>query len=175
MRHYRTPIGIASKCYRMRDLAQDSGEYLSALHNLHTLKLVCIMAEEAQFSTCFSAFRETLTCLSLVSFVTSFGVFVRLVDYFPNITTLYLNSPELGPDEGPVPSLSRPLRGKVHIYNVQASNQFFDQFSKLNLEYEELVIDSPTVLLETKFVETSLKISASTIERLRMGIELWCE
>lgn len=101
--------------HRMQDLPQDSGEYLSALRNLHSLTLAHTRVEridEEGFRACFSSFRGTLTCLSLESFATSFGAFVTLVDYFPNITTLRLHSFVLEPDQGPVPILSRPLRGK---------------------------------------------------------------
>ena len=54
--------------YRMRDLAQDSWEYFSALRNLQNLTLFNIRIEHtngAQFHTCFSAFRETLAYVSL--------------------------------------------------------------------------------------------------------------
>ena len=69
----------------------------------------------------FSAFRDTLTYPSLETFTASFSAFVTLVDYFPNITTLRLRSFELEPDGGPVPSLSRPLRGKLYVREVRAS------------------------------------------------------
>ena len=110
--------------YRMQDLAQDSGEYLSVLRNLHSLALVNVCVEhisEDGFRACFSAFRDTLTYPSLETFTTSFSAFVTLVDYFPNITTLRLRSFELEPDGGPVPSLSRPLRGKLYVREVRAS------------------------------------------------------
>jgi len=102
----------------MRDLPQDSGEYLSALRNIHNLTLFNTKVEHIpkdQFHTCFSTFRGTLTYLSLEVFDTSFSAFVTLVNFFPNLRTLQLRSFALGPDEGPVPSLSRPLRGKLHL------------------------------------------------------------
>ena len=88
--HGRRP-GLGIK-YRMRDLAQDSGEYLSALRNLRTLTLSNITVEhisEREFCTCFSTFRGSLTRLSLDTFATSFSAFVTLIDYFPNITMLF--------------------------------------------------------------------------------------
>jgi len=90
LRQYpRTPS--TKNNYAMQNLSEDSGEYLSALHNIRSLELANITIEhigEGGFRTCFSAFRETLTSLLLMAFVTSFGTFVTLVDYFPNITTL---------------------------------------------------------------------------------------
>ena len=174
--HSRSHIGTM---YQMRDLAQDSGEYFSALRNLRTLTLFNTRVEkidEDQFHTCFSAFRETLTYLSLDSFTTSFSAFVTLLDYFPNITTLQIRSFTLEPDEGPVPPLSRPLRGKVHIHRIQSSSlEFLNQFSKLDLEYEELIIDSPSFFMDAKFVESALKISANTVKFLRLTAALYCE
>ena len=165
--------------YRMRELAQGSGEYLSALRNLHTLTLYNTKVEpisKEQFRTCFSAFRETLTCLFLDSFTTSFSAFVTLVGYFPNITTLQLRSFTLGPDEGPVPSLSRPPRGKLHLHNVQSNHlEFLTRLSKLDLEYEELVIGSSSLLSRTSFVERALQISASTVKFLRLITEPQCK
>ena len=163
----------------MQDLPRDSGDYLSALRNLHSLALFNITVQhisEVGFHTCFSAFRETLTSLSLDSFVTSFGAFVTLVDYFPNITTLQLCSFELEPDEIPVPSQSRPLRGKLRVHVQIDCQEFLDQFSKLNLEYEELVIDTPSATFTgTKFVEIVPQISPNTVKFLRLTAQIHCE
>ena len=161
--------------YGMRDLAGDSGEYLSALHNLQSLAMSVIRVEYTSgnpFHTCFSAFRETLTCLSLTNFTTSLGAFVALVDYFPNIKTLELCWPGLEPDEGPAPSLSRPLRGKLSIPSIIPNSlEFFDQFAKLDLECEELAID-PRFILDTEVLECALRISTKTVMFLRMTAEL---
>ena len=168
-------IGIK---YQMRHLPHDSGEYLSALHNLRSLTLYNTWVEhigEEGFYTCFSAFRETLTFLSLDTFAMSFSAFVTLVDYFPNITTLELDPPVLEPDERPVPSLSRPLRGKLLVHEVQTRHlEFFNQFAELGLEYEELVINSPSVI-EPEFLKGALEISTGTVKFLRLAAELHCE
>ena len=175
--HHRGLISTIK--YRMQDLAQDSGEYFSALCNLHNLTLYNIRVEhinKEKFHTCFSVFRETLTFLSLDSFATSFNAFVTLVDYFPNITSLQLRSFTLEPDDGPVPSLSRPLRGKVHIHHLQSDFlEFLDRFAKLDLEYEELVIGTSTLFMKTKFVASALQISTGTVKFLRLTAELRCE
>ena len=168
--------------YRIRDLARDSGGYLSALCNLHSLTLhnsgvECIGEED--FRTCFSVFRETLTHLSLEESSTSFNAFVALVDYFPNITSLELDWLVLEPDEGSVPPpLSRPLRGKICIQEIGVEHlEFFNRFAELDLEYEEMVIDSEFshVYVEERFLESTLRISASTLKFLRMTAALPCE
>ena len=78
--------------YQMRSLAAYSGKYFPAPCNLHSPTLFTIRIEHIseEFHICFSAFRETLTYLSLDTFTTSFNAFVALVDYYPNITTLQL-------------------------------------------------------------------------------------
>ena len=156
--------------YQLRDLAQDSGEYLSALPNIHDLTLYNTGIEhisEDTFCACFSAFRETLTFLSLDTCATLFSAFVTLVDYFPSLMTLQLYSLAPGPDEGPVPSLSRPLRGKAHVRRAQDNClEFLNRFSELDLEYEELIIDSLFLFVETKFLESALQISASAVKFL---------
>ena len=165
--------------YKMRHLPAEFGKYLPALHNLHSLTLSDIRVEhigEEGFRTCFSAFRGSLTYLYLDAFVTSFSAFVALVDYFPNITTLELDSFVLRPDKGPVPPQSRPFRGKIHLHAQAHFLEFFDRFAKLDLEYEELVIDTPLFIFkETEFVESALRVGASTVKFLRLTAELECE
>ena len=160
--------------YPMRDLPQDSGEYLSALHNLlhlwlHSIQFEHISGED--FRTCFSAFRETLNFLSLESLTMPFSAFVALVDYFPNITTLEIRCPEVGLDEEPIPPLSRPLRGKLIIrigpVPEEIFPEFFDRFAKLDLEYEELEISCRS-RVETSCLESALQISPNTVKYLHL-------
>ena len=163
----------------MRDLAHDSGGYLSGLRNLRNLTLSNILVEhisEGEFHTCFSAYRETLTYLNINTLTTSFSAFVTLVGYFPNLTSLRLHWFTLKPDEGPVTSLSQPLRGKLHIHDAPADSlEFFSRFTQLDTEYEELIIDSFIDVSTPGFAETALRISPSTVKFLRLGQELRCK
>ena len=159
--------------YPTRNLSRDSGEYLSALRNLRSFSVYYLKIEHISgedFRTCFSAFRETLKFLSLENITTSFSAFVPLVDYFPNITTLEIRCPEIEPDEEPVPSLSRPLRGKVLVrIRLVPDNfpEFLDQFAKLDLEYEKLEI-SCAFAMETPCLESALRISPNTVKYLQL-------
>ena len=156
--------------YPMRNLPKDSGEYLSAMHNIQSLKLVDIGIERIskEFYICFSAFRQTLTNLSLHSFETSFSAFLLLVDYFPNITTLRLSLLALKPCEGVIPSLSRPLRGRICLGCATSTRmEFFDRLAKLNPQYEELVLE-PTLYVEAEVAGNFLRLCASTAEYLRL-------
>jgi len=163
----------------MQSLPKVSGEYLSALHNLCSLKLYTIKIEhigEEGFRTCFSAFRETLTHLTLDNFCTSFSAFVALVDYFPNITSLQVGLFFVKPDKEPVRALSRPLRGKIslrHIIN-DSCMAFFNRLVELDLEYEELVIED-NCRATTKLLESVLQLSASTVKYLKLHIASQCE
>lgn len=158
--------------WQMRGLSQECGGYFSALRNLQSLTLFNFKVEhigEEGLRTYFSAFRETLTYLFLDMFSTPFSAFVALVDYFPNIRTLHLRLLVLEPDEGPIPTLSRPLRGKVHIGCVQVCcSEFSNLFSKLDLEYEELVVETPGHFMGTEYLRSALQLSPSTVKFLRL-------
>ena len=157
--------------YRVQDLEREHGESFSALCNLHSLTLHFIRLEHiggGRFPTCFSTFRKTLTYLSLHAFTTSFSAFVTLAGYFPNITTLSLDLFMLRPDEVPVPQLSQPLRGKLRVCEVESDClEFFDRFAELDLEYEELLLDSSRV--DVTFMERVLRVSTSTVKFLRFA------
>ena len=159
--------------YPMWDLPKDSGEYFSALHNVHSLTLRNITIEyisgRKTFGKCFSAFRNTLTELSLELFAISFQMFATFVDYFPNITTLRLSSFALRSDDRSVRPLSRPLRGKICFHNPNAA--FAERLAELNLQYDALVIESSFTMIEWT-LERVIQVSASTIKYLRLAAPL---
>ena len=165
---------ITRVTYRMGALAQHSGKYLSVLRNLRSLRLRSIWVEdidEDQFHTCFSTFRETLTYLSLDEFAASFGAFVTLVAYFPNITTLQLDMPKLVHNDRPVPSLSRPFRGKLQVCNVQAESlEFLNRFAELDPDYEELVIGPSR--WGTEYLQSVLQVSTRNVKFLMLADNL---
>jgi len=160
--------------YSLRTLSKGSGECFSAIHNVRSLELANIRIEHLSkegLHGCFSAFRETLTSLTLRAFVTSFAAFVSMIDYFPNITALQLGLFELEPDEGPIPQLSQPLRGRISIYLPLPSSCyliFIDRLAKLDQEYEELVIDPTSIPLRTELFNRILQFSTGTIKCLRL-------
>ena len=162
--------------FSMENLAMNSGGYLAALHNLRSLTLIDIsivpIGEEA-FHTCFSAFRESLTELSLEFFSASFSMFVALVGYFPNVTTLRLELFALHPYEGPVPPLSRPLRGELYLrWTNSYWQEFVNRFSKLNLEYDRIVVDFGLLTVGAEALETSLQLNTSGLKCLRLEARL---
>ena len=105
-------------------------------------------------------------------FDTSFSAFVTLVDYFPNLTALRLDSFYVGCDDRPVQPLSRPLRGRIHLGYANPNHLgFFDRLATLDSEYEELVVESE-FRLGTKDVESILQLGTSTVKYLRLTAEL---
>ena len=99
-----------------------------------------------------------------------------LVGYFPNVTTLQLDSlyvrPDERPDERRVPQLSQPLRGKIHLDCFgDDCVEFFDQLAKLNPEYEKLVLVS-RFHVGSRLIESLFWLSASTVKYLRLTAEL---
>ena len=117
--------------------------------------------------------------LGLKGFTTSLSAFATLIGYFPNITTLELDSFNLEPDNELVLSLSRPLRGKLELnfdWLRTNSPEFVNRFAKLELEYEELVIKSPnSIWTDTEFLQSSLRVSTSTVKFLKVIAELESE
>jgi len=166
---------------QMRGLSQDHGQYLPALCNVRGLKLFSAEVKhisEAQFQPCFSGFRGTLTYPFIDYIFASFGAFVALVDYFPNLRTLELRMYGLGRDEGPVPPFSRPPRGRLHVHPSSGDpSELLSRFAKLDLEYEVLVIEPLTsrYLDRPRFLESALQISPNTVKYLTMTDELQSE
>jgi hypothetical protein len=120
----------------------------------------------------FSPFRDTLTCLSLYTFAAPFSVFVTLLDYFPNIATLQLSSIVLEPDGRPIPSLSRPLRGKLNLREVGGDHlESLIRFGQLDLEYEELVLCAFYHFTGPGFLESALRICPRAVKSLRLAAE----
>jgi len=162
---------------QMRSLSQDHGEYLPALCNLRGLLFFLAEVQlvgEGQFQPCFSAFRGTLTYLFIDYISASFDALVSLVDYFPNLRALELRLYGLGPGEGLVPSLSRPLRGKLHVHSSLGNpSEFLSRFAKLDLDYEVLVIEPSTsgYFGGPTFLESALQISPNTVKYLTMTDE----
>jgi hypothetical protein len=176
VRSFKRDFGLGNRTrYPMRGLPGDSGGYLSALHNLRILSLNNIILEkisEEGFLTCFSAFRETLTKLYIWSCAMSFSAFVTMVDYFPNLTVLQLGFVELKPDEGSVPSLSRPLRGTIRIdFMTPSCLGFANQLAKLDLEYDRLVIGAG-FSTEAETLAGFLQISPKTVKYLGLIVNL---
>ena len=66
-------------------------EFLSALRNIDKVVPLGINTEHVgneEIHACFSAFPETLTALALQLSTTLFSMFVVLLSYFPNVTSL---------------------------------------------------------------------------------------
>ena len=102
------------RCPVPTSLIDDLGDYLPSLHNLKSLVLSSLNLESGSPKVeNFSAFRLTLSSLSIWRCYVSTGAFIILVNYFPNLVDLQLRSPLPVEDYKPVPPLLRPLRGRL--------------------------------------------------------------
>ena len=67
-------------------------------------------------------------------------------------------------------------RGKMHVHEVVPDGvEFSHRFAKLDLEYEELVIDTPFLYMRMGFLESAPQISPSTVKFLKLTSEIACK
>jgi len=116
-------------------------DYLPSLYNLESLVL-SLMHLRVDFSQIknFSAFRLTLSSLSLRNCHLSTYVLITLVNYFPNLVDLELRIPIYVGDYHRVPPLSRPLHGRLSVQTCGINLPLFDELSDLPPELDELFL-----------------------------------
>ena len=127
--------------------------YFPSLHQLRHLSLsfVCLSSSTAQDVGVFSAFRHSLSRLSLSSCDFSVSTLVSLINYFPNLNILDLIRPRSPMDGKLTRPLSRPLLGQLQVSELdEEKSSIFDQLSELGLAFDEIVFDGPSpVSLQT--------------------------
>ncbi|KAF9648089.1 hypothetical protein BDM02DRAFT_3269711 [Thelephora ganbajun] len=110
----------------------------------------------------FSAFRHTLSSLSLSQVSITWSAFIVLVGYFPNLRDLHIFKIWFRKDDWPVPCLPHALRGRLLVSFGTAMRFPFDRLVGLKLEYEEVEVDEVCEACLVAAVERTLK-------RLKMG------
>ncbi|KAF9647255.1 hypothetical protein BDM02DRAFT_3188164 [Thelephora ganbajun] len=118
-------------------------DYLPSLHQLRHLSLssMHIPSDIAQQVEMFSAFRHTLSRLSLDYCNVTISALITLINYFPSLDCLDLNHPLHEVDGEPVPPLSRPIIQKLHISNVHGNGiDLLDKLSELGPVFDEIVV-----------------------------------
>jgi len=145
-------------------------DFFAFIHRLQRLVLRRIVCIEPDTSN-FLVFRDTLSSLFLDRVCLTWGAFVTLIDYFPNLRDLHLSEPSFVVDRQPT-SLSRPPRGKfgISVLPEGTIRVFSDGFSKLELEYDELEI---TWVFDQTPPRIQRVISAceKTLTRLTVGLD----
>ena len=86
---------------------------------------------------------QSLSSLALSVVSLQWRSFIAIIDYFPNPRNLELQCLSFEDENRNLPPLSRPLRGTLSFYPSEEKSlaAFFDWFTRLEVEYEELVVD----------------------------------
>jgi len=158
-----TPYRIDSLCH-----------YLPSLHHLKSLGLssMHLGPDVPRKIGLFSAFQHTLSSLCLSTCHVTSGALITLINYFPPLANLELQSLTYVADHEPVPRLSRPLRGRLDIADCKTSSRaLFENLSDPPAELNELTLRG--VYMPT-FYDTIFEARRGSVERLEMiGYASW--
>ena len=150
LRHVRS-LSYTAGSIRRECFSEVLRNYFPSFHQLRHLSLSSsrLSSSIPQDVGMFSAFRYTLSRLSLTSCVFRVDTLVSLIDYFPNLNHLDLIRPVPPVDGGPARPLSRPLLGQLHVSEMYEERfGIFDHLSTAGLAFDEIVFDgfSPVTL-----------------------------
>ncbi|KAF9645589.1 hypothetical protein BDM02DRAFT_3120001 [Thelephora ganbajun] len=145
-------IGSRYGIYALRD-------YLPSFFQLQRLVLYDVRIEPTihEHFEWFSAFRHTLSSLSLRQSSITWSAFIALVGYFPNLRDLHIFRMWFRKDDRPVPCLPHALRGRLSVSFGTVMGFPFDRLVGLKLEYEELEMDEMYEARLVAAVERTLK------------------
>ena len=119
-------------------------DYFPSLRQLQHLYLGSVRLPSSIYwaTWMFSAFRHTLSQLTLGSCDITTCAFVTLINYFPNLNRLDLACPLLKVDAKSPSPLSRPKLGQLRISKVFESGlRLLDRLSELGLAFDEIIFN----------------------------------
>jgi len=90
--------------------------------------------------TLFFAFQHSLSSLTLLQVSITWGGFVTLLGYFPNLRNLEIREMQFKEGIRPTPRPPCALRGRLLVHCTVESTSYTDRFAGLDPEYEELVL-----------------------------------
>jgi len=117
--------------------------YLPSLCSLESLGLssMSLGPDVPQQIGLFSTFQHTLSSLCLSSCHITSSALITLINYFPLLANLDLQSLTYTVVDGPVPRLSRPLRGRLVIADCKSAHRaLFNKLSNPPPELDELAL-----------------------------------
>ena len=116
----------------------------------------------------FSPCQPALSSLALSVVSLQWRSFIAIIDYFPNPRNLELQCLSFEDENRNLPPLSRPLRGTLSFYLSEEKNlaAFFDWFARLEVEYEELVVDLGEV--SAAYSQCIIDTCRKTLKRLEL-------
>ena len=147
-------------------------EYLPSFHQLQhlTLSSMHIQSDISQRIEIFSAFRYTLSSLSLKHCNITISALVTVINFFSNLDRLSLNRLLHEVDGEPPSSLSRPLIRNLHIFDPKEHDLgILNQLSELGPIFDTLVIGtwSPSPPRAFSLITDSLGVNAKCIRLFR--------
>ena len=118
-------------------------DYLKSFHRLQRLSLHKSGNIESNIVDLFSAFRSTLSSLSLSDLPLTLDAFTNLLGYFPNLRDLRLTDLTFGAEHRTTLPPSTPLRGALSLFMCSTTNNtdlLLRGLCEFKLEYDELEI-----------------------------------
>ena len=152
----------------------DFFDYLPSFRCLQHLTLcgVHIKLDISEQLEVFSAFRHTLSTLTLSALFLTWRTFTTIVNYFPDMRDLTVLHIVWELHHRQAPPLSRPLRGRLSIdmHQDQGLPIFANRLSGLDVEYDELLFlgtldPGPSTSLHQRIVDSCRK----SLKRLRLS------
>ena len=126
--------------YRV-DVLQDCLPSFRRLQHLSLSSMHIPSSDISQQIKIFSAFRHSLSHLSLQHCTVTIRALVALINFFPGLDRLDLCSITHEADGKPASPLCRPLIRKFHISSFDNPDlEILDQLSELGLVFEELIV-----------------------------------
>jgi len=142
--------------------------YLPSLCRLESLGLssMSIGPDVHQQIGFFSTLRHTLSSLRLSDCSVTSSTLITLINYFPLLANLDLQSLIFASNDEPTPPLSRPLRGRLVITECRSNDRaLYEKLSDPPPELDELAlcrVDMPT------FYDAILGDRGGSVKRLKM-------
>ena len=155
-------------CRGFKTLHSSHGDYFRSLHRLERLALRVFVRIEPDITNLFLAFQTTLSSLSLSRVSITWGAFINVVDYFPNLQDLHLSQSSFVGDCRVVPPLSRPPRGKLSLITLSSDNMSIlsSGFSVSELRYNELEITNVFDRIPSHAIRPIISPCGKTLTRL---------
>lgn len=146
------------------------GDYLSSFHQLEnlTLSTMNLHSEIFQQVESLSAFRHTLSLLTLMGCHTSSRALIIIVNCFPNLVDLQISDIVYMAGGGPMPSISRPLRGRLVVDRFGGIGDIstLNPLSELRPELDELIVYGHPLIPDA--YNSVVAACAGSVKRLRL-------
>ena len=146
-------------------------DYFPRLHQLRHLFLgsMYLPSTISRKIKIFSAFRHTLSQLTLGSCNVAISALITIINYFPNLDRLDLHR-LYEVDGEPAPPLTHPLLGQLRVARLREGRLglgLVDQLSELGLAFGEIVF-TERIFVHARTLERVVNSVGTSIKRLRL-------